>query len=133
MAMKKFYVGVKAVIQDERGVLLIKHAEGHWDEPGGRMDYHEDFADTLAREISEELPGATLKSVGKLQGAFRLQKDIDGDISLVLVYFLVSVALPEKIRLSSEHEEYLWVKAKADIPEGVNPQMKKILGNLLSE
>jgi ADP-ribose pyrophosphatase YjhB (NUDIX family) len=133
MPMKKFYVGVKGIIQEDRGILLLKHAKGHWDIPGGRMNEGEDFADALAREISEELPGSKLASVHDLQGAFRLPKDIDDNVSLVLLYFLVSVQLPERIALSEEHVEFLWVKTKAEIPENVNPKMKTILGTILSQ
>jgi 8-oxo-dGTP pyrophosphatase MutT (NUDIX family) len=132
MTMKKFYVGVKALIKEERGFLLLKHNEGHWDIPGGRIDGNEDFADTIRRELSEEVPGTDLISVGELQGTFRLPKDIDGDISLVLLYFLVEGKVPQDLVLGDEHESFLWVKTELDIPsEGLNPQIDKILRKLL--
>lgn len=132
MAMKKFYVGIKGFIRTEKGILLIQHAEGHWDIPGGRMDEDEDFEDTLRRELAEEVPGCELKSVGQLQGAFRLHRDIVDDISLVLIYFLVEADVPDTINFSEEHTKHLWVKTKDDIPTEVNPEMRKILENLTS-
>ena len=130
MAMKKFYVGIKGFIHTDKGILIIQHAEGHWDIPGGRMDDDEDFEETLRRELSEEVPGCELMSVGEMQGAFRLHKDIVNDISLVLVYFLVEAKVPEVIKFSEEHTKHLWINSEEDIPTEVNPEMKKILVKL---
>ena len=134
---KLFNVGVKGIVRDgKRGVLLL-HREyksgDFWDTPGGRIDGDEDFKDTLLRELAEELPGITGVKVGKLLGAFRLQKDIKDDISLVLLYFLVDAQLPDPVVLSEEHESSLWVTSRADLPEGLNPEIKKILEELLRD
>lgn len=131
MTMKKFFVGVKAFIREERGILLIKHTEGHWDVPGGRIDNDEDFAATLSREFSEELPGTQMIAVKRLLGAHRLHKDIRDDISLVLIYFLVEARLPKELEFGNEHSEHLWIQSESDIPESINPEMEKILKDLL--
>lgn len=130
--MKKFYVGVKAIIKTDQGYLILKHSKGHYDTPGGRIDENEDFKDTLLRELSEELPGISNVKIGDLIGAFRLQKDIDGDISLVLLYFLVNARLPKPIALSEEHTNYLFIKDLAGIPEGLNPEIAGALRKLLA-
>lgn len=132
--MKKFYVGVKGIIKEERGYVLLKATKGYWDIPGGRMDDDETFEDTLRRELSEELPGSELISVGGLQGAHRLQKDIDGDTSLVLLYFLVEAKVPQEVVLSEEHESYIWINKLEDIPEdSLNQEINSILRTLVSE
>lgn len=116
--MKKFNVGVKAVIRDDQGrVLLLKKNQENpfWEVPGGRIDGDESIEDALAREISEELPGAELKSVTKILCAHRLPKDIDKDLSLLLVYYLVDVLLPSKIELSTEHTDSIWVSSLNDV------------------
>lgn len=137
MTMKKFFVGVKAVIRDEqRGCLLIQRSSkdtgpGHWDLPGGRMEDNETFSEALTREVAEELPGSSLVSVGKQVGAFRLPFDVAEDTSLVLLFFEVAVALPREIALSEEHEAYKWVRVSSDIPqEGVNEELARILGEI---
>jgi 8-oxo-dGTP pyrophosphatase MutT (NUDIX family) len=135
MGMKTFYVGVKGiVIDEERGALLL-HREyksgDFWDMPGGRMDDDEDFKDTLTRELSEELPGVKVQRIGDLLGAHRVHKDIDGNVSLVLLYFSVTAKLPDPVQLSEEHSGYKWVKTQHDIPEGVNEQVMKILREVL--
>ncbi len=114
--MKKFYVGIKAVIHDEaKGYLMLRHTSGWLDLPGGRMDGDEDFEATLRRELREELPGSTLLATADLVGTQRVMKDIDDDISLVLLYFKATVELPAEIVLSDEHTEYLWIKSLDDI------------------
>ncbi len=135
--MKTFYVGIKGIVVDERRGALLLHREyksgDFWDTPGGRVEGDEDFIDTLRRELEEELPGATVQNIGDFLGAHRVQKNIDGDISLVLLYFSVTVVVPEPVVLSEEHDNYLWVKSRADIPDGLNPQLVKILESILPE
>ena len=129
--IKKFNVGVKGIIKTDQGYLILKHAKGHYDIPGGRIDDNEDFKDTLQRELNEELPGIKDIVIGDLIGAFRLQKDIDGDISLVLLYFLVDATLPDPIALSEEHTDYLFVNDLTEIPEGLNPEIDGVLRRLI--
>lgn len=52
-----FYrTSVKALILDtEKKVMLIKDTSGRWDFPGGGMDWGEDIATCLSREIREEM------------------------------------------------------------------------------
>lgn len=132
MAMKKFYVGVKAIIHDEnRGVLLLKDPR-IIDVPGGRIDDDENFEQTLRREISEELPNTTVKSIGELLGTYRVPKDISENTSLVLLFFEVDAVVPDDITLSDEHTGYIWVKSVEDLPEeGLNDEIRRIVTNIL--
>jgi len=133
--MKKFYVGVKGVVRDgEKGILLLHRdyqSGDFWDTPGGRIDGDEDFETTLKRELNEELPGIKNVEIKELVGAFRVKKDIENDISLVLLYFLVDANLPDPVVISDEHESHVWVKNLAELPEGLNPQIKHIITTLL--
>lgn len=134
MAMKKFFVGVKGIIRDERGVLLLKRDlkdQNFYDIPGGRIDDTELFEDTLRRELSEELPGTKLVKINKLAGTTRVMRDIAENTGLVLIYFLVEAELPEKIVLSEEHSSYVWVKTVEDIPDAVNEEVKRIIIEIL--
>ena len=136
LKMKKFNVGIKGIVRDERGLLLLKKTKGAhnqmiWEMPGGRIDGDEDFSDTLKRELIEELPGIEVVAVQELRGAHRLKKDIDDDISLVLLYFLVDAKLPDKIVLSEEHESYMWVSNANDVPKELNPEIDRVLRELL--
>ena len=131
--MKKFYVGVKAIIQDpERGILLLIDPR-IVDVPGGRIDDDESFEQTLRREISEELPGTQILSVGELLGAYRVPINVKDDIGLTLLFYRVDATIPEPIVLSDEHTGYIWVKSVDDIPEtGINDEIRRIVVSLLN-
>ena len=49
-------ISVKAVIltRDDKILLLKRPSEGHWDMPGGGVNYGESLADAFVREIHEE-------------------------------------------------------------------------------
>lgn len=127
MAIKTFHVGVKAVIHTENGVLLIKHAGGWWDMPGGRIDDDESLEQALDREISEEIEGASLKTIHKQLLADRPKRETENDVGLVLVYFDVEVNLPPDFKLSEEHTEYRWIQKGDTLPEPLNPVMARIV------
>ncbi len=127
MALKKFFVGVKGIVKSERGILLMKHSSGFWDMPGGRLDDDEDLETALDRELKEELPNCKLKLIGEQVGSYRLHKDIVGDTSLVLIYNIVDMEVPENIELSHEHTEYLWIKEENNIPADTDSSMKNII------
>ena len=130
--IKQFQVGIKAFIKDDRGALLIKHARGYWDLPGGRVDDNENFTETLTRELSEELPGSKLVTVGELLGAQRESFDIVEGIGLAILFYKVEATIPQTITLSEEHTDYLWVKSADDIPkENLKDYIRQILIYLL--
>lgn len=127
MAMKKFFVGVKAVIRSDKGILLIKHAKGYWDMPGGRLNDDEVLEEGLRREIGEEIPGARLKSIGEQVGAYRVHQDVADDVSLVLIFFLVDAQIDDEVVLSEEHGEWRWVGKDDELPEPLDINMAKIV------
>ncbi len=107
--MKKFYVGVKGfVVKDGKMLLLKKRGEGFWEVPGGRIDDDESIEQALRRELKEEVSNIGDANIGEIVGAHRLQKNVDSDISLVLVYFLVHATISGDPELSEEHEDFMW-------------------------
>ena len=51
MTEQRYYLGLKAIIQNAQGqILLLKHTKGYWDFPGGRIQQGGGSArDTFAR------------------------------------------------------------------------------------
>ncbi len=132
--MKQFNVGVKAVVATNRGVLLLRTNQDRgdrWEFPGGRIDGDEDFADTIRRELSEEVPGTELIAVDELLGAYRLPRDIAQDLSLVLLFYKVTATVPSDVVLSDEHVGHMWVTSKKDIPENLAPHLVPVLEQVL--
>lgn len=130
--MKTFYVGIKAVFIDEnKGVLLLK-SKDYWDMPGGRIDGDELPEQTVRREVAEEVPNATVLTVGNVVGAYRLGKNIDGDKDLFLIYYVVRGLIDNEPQISDEHSGYMWVKTVQDIPKEVNPEMLRLLKDIVA-
>jgi 8-oxo-dGTP pyrophosphatase MutT (NUDIX family) len=61
VAEQLFQVGIKALVQNSQGQILLlglskwKGLPAYWDLPGGRMDPGETFLGTLKRELQEEI------------------------------------------------------------------------------
>lgn len=129
--MKKFFVGVKAIIEDpEKGLLLLKVSRENrsfWEGPGGRIDDDETFAETLTRELNEELPGSSNVQVLELLGSERIHRDIEENTGLILLYYKVTVDLPEPITLSHEHVDYTWLAKNGTIPTPCDAGLRKII------
>ncbi len=114
MKNKKFFVGIKGVIEKDGKVLLIKasqQVEGrdHWEVPGGRIDADETVEEALLRELLEEVPNIMNIKVHKILHAYRVQRDVKDDTSLVLIFYKVTADFDGEPRLSGEHTEYKWL------------------------
>lgn len=111
MAERLFQIGVKALITNSEGeILLIQNHKGYWDIPGGRMDNGESFMDTLARELNEE---AGIHSFSKPVFFETVLSNITIDTSggptgLVLLIYQTNLPVDTEIVLGEEEAEYEW-------------------------
>jgi 8-oxo-dGTP pyrophosphatase MutT (NUDIX family) len=124
---KLFFVGIKGLIEDGNGKILLlladvtKHRgniEPYWDIPGGRVDEGEGSAlETLRREIFEETGISDVsKPVFSTAVISNHQIPLEGSkkAGLVLMVYVVEVPAGSKIIISAEHTAYEWVdKAEA--------------------
>lgn len=107
--MGEILVATKSLIFLNKKVLLIKRSdyydtgENEWEFPGGVLDFGEDLADGLSREIREEV-GLSVRIERLLYAITRLvtpQKQIVG-----LIY--LSHAFNDNVVLSHEHKDFIW-------------------------
>ena len=100
--MKTFFVGVKGVI--------LKGGAGRdfWEVPGGRIDDNESLQQTLIRELNEELPNIQNIEIGDVLDAFRVHKNIEGEVSLTLIFFKVKADFNGSPQISDEHVDWKW-------------------------
>lgn len=113
--LKQFYVGVKGVIYNPsiKKALVLKKPDQkgkfYWDIPGGRIDDSETIEETLRRELSEEIINlGNDYTVERLLNAYRLSRDLNDGLGLVLLFYKVETDI-EEIEHSAEHLEYKWV------------------------
>lgn len=121
MAEQLFQIGIKALVQNKDGKVLLlgmskwKGEPAYWDLPGGRMDPGETFIATLKRELHEEL-GLELpltEENTKLVTAVLSNITIPvGDTRVPLVLIPFRVELPEDAQITLDpngnEEAYEW-------------------------
>jgi 8-oxo-dGTP pyrophosphatase MutT (NUDIX family) len=118
---KLFYIGVKALIENDKGEILLMHAgvtewrvikEPYWDFPGGRIQSYQSALQALEVEIKEET-GITDIGNPRLITAIISNHDVSPtkgqEVGLALMIYKVVVPPDSKIVISSEHTEYAWV------------------------
>ena len=117
---KLFYVGVKALITNDAGKVVLFRAETsrhqlqtepYWDIPGGRMEQGETITETLRREVKEETGLTKLQSIHfwtSVISKHEIPLD-DGTLAgLVLMVYKVIIPGGSAIKMSTEHTEYNW-------------------------
>jgi 8-oxo-dGTP pyrophosphatase MutT (NUDIX family) len=121
MDEKKFHVGVKAMITNEQGKVLLmkedvsKHSlptYEYWDFPGGRMQNDETVLQTLQREVQEETGISEIHDpqfVAAVISNHSIKLKNDEIVGLVLMVYTVKIDPKANIKLSHEHLDYEWV------------------------
>lgn len=132
---KDFHIGIKAVIQNNGKVLILKRLSKDGMEtygfPGGRIDQGEGIEQALARELKEELDLTDFK-IGDLLYISERENYGMENRSLMLVFYQVAAQI-NKITLSSEHVDYLWIDKeklqdlKQHMHEGTKVVLEKVL------
>jgi len=121
-----FFVGIKALILNKGKILLLssgipelsstKRSRIFWDLPGGKAEWGESVAETLRREVEEELGirKSDLKIIRIFEASIsRIRTSHGIRVPLLLVTFLCSLRTNKrKFRLSDEHASYKWVSIK---------------------
>ena len=120
MGEDSFHLGVKALIRNETGaVLLLKvnpvqlkgsDNKDYWDLPGGRIQKGHTVDDTLEREVAEEIGVAGVRSskpVGMVLSNIRIPIG-DDTVGLILSVWECQLPADAAIALSEEHVESEW-------------------------
>ena len=122
-----FHLGIKALIQDKKGkILLLKvnlkelngTKQAYWDIPGGRIQLGDTVQSTLLRELNEET-GINESDVKQITPFSMVLSNIripikDNDVGLILAAYICKINTTSSIKISHEHTEYSWFEpAKA--------------------
>ena len=116
MAERLFQIGIKGVIINDNGEILLLHVGEwggnveHWDLPGGRMDENETFEETLQRELKEEI---NCNYVGTPEHLMSVVSNItipvnDSHVGLVLMAYKVKLEKNAKIELMDHETGFDW-------------------------
>jgi len=115
--MKKYpNVSIKIIFKYKNQILMLRHKNGAFDFPGGRMKWGEPILGALYRELKEEL-NYSLKKEPKLFSVFNY---ISKDKKRHTVFIDYIYPLNKKPKLSSpEKLEILWLTEKELISKNI--------------
>lgn len=113
-----FHLGIKALIRNERGEILLLHVDPaevggkeYWDIPGGRVQRGHGVEETLLREIEEETGVRDVeigKHLGMVLSPIRLTVET-GDVGLILSIYECAIPNSATIVPSDGMIEYAWL------------------------
>ena len=108
---QSFYVGIKAVIKNSSGnILIVKDNDRNkWELPGGRLDANERIESALAKELDEEIPGTSLTSIGDVLHISVGDFTVENNHKLLLIFYTAQAHVPTIKDLGDEHNDIEWV------------------------
>ncbi len=117
-----FHLGIKALIRNKKGQILILntnlktfkgHIDPHWDLPGGRIQKNESIEEALAREIEEEIGIQKIKIIRFLDASISKMRITNADAGLILFTYLCKIDNSAYVKLTdNEHTEFKWCAPK---------------------
>ena len=119
------------VVNKNGEILLLKRsskeriAAGLWEIPGGKLDEGQDISHALEREVFEEtnlLVTPVLRT-----GYFESEIIASGPYKGMPYIVIIGISKVEKgsVKISSEHDDYCWVKIKDINKYSLRPEVKK--------
>jgi ADP-ribose pyrophosphatase YjhB (NUDIX family) len=118
MVEERFQIGVKALVKDTSGNILVcrtsgadEHEERHdkWDMPGGRIEKGEMIDEALRRELKEELRITDIKVEGLHEAVISKVRISSGNETYGLCLLVYNCKLPtQELGLGKGSEEYKW-------------------------
>ena len=120
--MKKYpNVSIKIIFKYKNQILMLRHKNGVFDFPGGKMEWGEPILGALYRELKEEL-NYSLKKEPELFSVFNY---ISKDKKVHDVFIDYIYPLTKKPKLSSpEKLEILWLTKREIIAKNITKDRK---------
>jgi len=122
--------GVIVYSKDIKGsiiYLLLKHSNGHWDLPKGKIEPGENLLQTAERELLEEA-GITADILPDFQQSIHyVFTDIYHNTVTKTVTFFIGKASSQDITISSEHIDYIWLSFEDAINRVTHENTRQLL------
>ena len=107
--------------------LLLNYPQGHWDFVKGKIEQNETSHETALRETKEETGITNIEFVDGFEESveydFRFKKE---DIHKKVIFFLAKTN-EKNIKLSHEHNDYLWLEYNDALKKTTFENAKNVL------
>ena len=112
---------------DKNEFLLLNYPQGHWDFVKGKIEQNETSYETALRETKEETGITNIEFVDGFEESveydFRFKKE---DIHKKVIFFLAKTN-EKNIKLSHEHNDYLWLEYNNALKKTTFENAKNVL------
>ena len=107
--------------------LLLNYPQGHWDFVKGKVEQNETSHETAIRETREETGITNIEFIDGFEESveydFRFKKE---DIHKKVIFFLAKTD-EKNIKLSHEHNDYLWLEYNDALKKTTFENAKNVL------
>ena len=107
--------------------LLLHYPSGHWDFVKGKMEKGENPLDTLVREAKEETGISDLNFVEGFEENIEYDFQFEGELIHKKVVFYLAKTNTEKITISHEHLDFVWLDYKSAFEKTTYQNAKSVL------
>ena len=112
---------------DKNEFLLLNYPQGHWDFVKGKIERNETSHETALRETKEETGITNIEFVDGFEESveydFRFKKE---DIHKKVIFFLAKTN-EKNIKLSHEHNDYIWLEYNDALKKTTFENAKNVL------
>jgi len=107
--------------------LLLHYPSGHWDFVKGKMEKGENPHDTVVRETKEETGISDLNFVEGFEENIEYDFQFEGELIHKKVVFYLAKTNTEKITISHEHLDFVWLDYKSAFEKTTYQNAKSVL------
>ena len=107
--------------------LLLHYPSGHWDFVKGKMEKDENPLDTVIREAKEETGISDLNFVEGFEENIEYDFQFEGELIHKKVVFYLAKTNTEKITISHEHLDFVWLDYKSAFEKTTYQNAKSVL------
>ena len=107
--------------------LLLNYPSGHWDFVKGKMEEGESPHQTVIREAKEETGIEDLDLFSGYEEEIRYDFQFEGELIHKKVIFFLAKTKTEKITISHEHQDFVWLSYEDAMKKTTYDNAKSIL------
>ncbi len=109
-------------------VLLLQYPQGHWDLPKGHVELEDGgHKTTAARELKEETNIEEIEFIDGFKEKTTYSFKIKGKKRIKQVFWFIAMTEEIKVKLSKEHQRYMWLNWHLAIDLVTHKETKGIL------